>query len=126
MQGVLTFAGVNGWRTGPAIVGIVLALCASIVVRELAPYENPSTNLLANIAQLQLLATCACVPARCLFTRHLTRARVASSADMVAYMLLTELLYASDGKLIQKFLESRKHASSSRFRTAGCWPVCFK
>ena len=58
MQGVLTFASLGGWTTGPAVIGIILALSALIVVREVAPYENPSTNILANIAQLQLLATC--------------------------------------------------------------------
>ena len=40
------------------MIGIILALSALIIVREVAPYENPSTNILANIAQLQLLATC--------------------------------------------------------------------
>ena len=40
------------------VIGIILALSALVVVREVAPYENPSTNILANIAQLQLLATC--------------------------------------------------------------------
>ena len=58
MQGVLTFASLGGWTTGPAVIGIILALSALVVVREVAPYENPSTNILANIAQLQLLATC--------------------------------------------------------------------
>ena len=57
MQGVLTFFSLGGWTTGPAVIGIVLALSALIVLREVAPYENPSTNVLANIAQLQLLAT---------------------------------------------------------------------
>ena len=48
-----------------------------LIVREIAPYENPSTNILANLAQLQLLAT-----------------------YLVAYMLLTELEDASQGKLV--------------------------
>ena len=43
---------------GPAVIGILLSLCSMLVVREVAPYENPSTNILANLAQLQLLATC--------------------------------------------------------------------
>ena len=79
MQGVLIFAGIGGWETvreisftlslsaalsfataqGPAVVGIVLALLSSVVFRETEPYENPSTCVLANIAQMQLLATCA-------------------------------------------------------------------
>ena len=37
MQGVLTFAGMNDWETGPAVVGILLALSAGVVVREVAP-----------------------------------------------------------------------------------------
>ena len=37
MQGVLTFAGIDGWTTGPAVLGILLALCSSIVMREIAP-----------------------------------------------------------------------------------------
>ena len=37
MQGVLTFAGMNDWETGPAVVGILLALSTGIIVRELAP-----------------------------------------------------------------------------------------
>ena len=37
MQGVLTFAGINGWTTGPAVLGILLALCSGIVMREIAP-----------------------------------------------------------------------------------------
>ena len=59
MQGLLTFASLvgNGWLTGPAVVGILLALFALVLVREIAPYECPSTNLLANIAYLQLLTT---------------------------------------------------------------------
>ena len=44
---------------GPAVVGIILALLSSVVFRETEPYENPSTCVLANIAQMQLLATCA-------------------------------------------------------------------
>ena len=62
MQGLLTFASLEGWETGPAVIGILLALCSMLVVREIAPYENPSTNILANLAQLQLLATCESVP----------------------------------------------------------------
>ena len=37
MQGVLTFAGIDGWTTGPAVLGILLALCSGIVMREIAP-----------------------------------------------------------------------------------------
>ena len=37
MQGVLTFAGMDGWTTGPAVLGILLALCSGIVMREIAP-----------------------------------------------------------------------------------------
>ena len=44
------------------MIGIILALCSMLVVREVAPYENPSTNVLANLAQLQLLATCERAP----------------------------------------------------------------
>ena len=77
MQGLLTFASLDGWDTGPAVVGILLALCSMLIVREIAPYENPSTNILANLAQLQLLAT-----------------------YLVAYMLLTELEDASQSKLV--------------------------
>ena len=47
---------------GPAVIGIIFALCSMLVVREVAPYENPSTNVLANLAQLQLLATCERAP----------------------------------------------------------------
>jgi hypothetical protein len=57
MQGVLVFAGLGGWQTGPAVVGIILSLVSSIVFRETEPYENPTTNVLSNIAQTQLLAT---------------------------------------------------------------------
>ena len=45
MQGLLTFASLEGWETGPAVIGILLALCSMLVVREVAPYENPSTNM---------------------------------------------------------------------------------
>ena len=61
MQGLLTFVSLDGWETGPAVIGILLALCSMIIVREVAPYESPSSNALANIAQLQLLATCASI-----------------------------------------------------------------
>ena len=44
---------------GPAVVGIILAIMSTVVIRETEPYENPSTNVLANVAQMQLLATCA-------------------------------------------------------------------
>ena len=37
MQGVLTFAGMDGGATGPAVLGILLALCSGIVMREVAP-----------------------------------------------------------------------------------------
>ena len=37
MQGLLTFASLDGWETGPAVIGIILALGSMIVVRELAP-----------------------------------------------------------------------------------------
>merc|ERR1719473_1443933 len=77
MQGLLTFVSLEGWDTGPAVIGILFALCSMLVVREVAPYENPSTNVLANLAQLQLLAT-----------------------YLVAYMLLTELDDASQNKLV--------------------------
>ena len=96
MQGVLTFAGIGSWETvrvsitvrsrptlerravaqGPAVVGIILALLSSVIFRETEPYDNPSTNVLANIAQMQLLAT-----------------------YLVAYMLLTELYEAPDPKV---------------------------
>ena len=61
---------------GPAVVGIILALLSSVIFRETEPYDNPSTNVLANIAQMQLLAT-----------------------YLVAYMLLTELYEAPDPKV---------------------------
>ena len=77
MQGLLTFAALNGWTTGPAVVGIMLSLCSMLVVREVAPYENPSTNILANVAQLQLLST-----------------------YLVSYMLLTELYSAPQRKIV--------------------------
>jgi hypothetical protein len=77
MQGLLTFASLNGWETGPAVIGILLAICSMLVVREVGPYENPSTNVLANLAQLQLLAT-----------------------SLVAYMLITELEGARPAKLV--------------------------
>ena len=36
MQGVLTFASLGGWKTGPVVIGIILSLSTLIVVREVA------------------------------------------------------------------------------------------
>ena len=40
MQGLLTFASLDGWETGPAVIGILLALCSMLVVREVGPCKR--------------------------------------------------------------------------------------
>ena len=56
MQGVLTFAGINGWTTGPAVLGILLALCSGIVMREVADLKRFVEKLHAKREQVEEVA----------------------------------------------------------------------
>ena len=48
-------ATLNGWTTGPAVIGIILALCSMLVVREVAPIDPARPGAFGKLQILRLL-----------------------------------------------------------------------